>query len=134
MQAKRFGVYTCSPDSTLLAAANRMADEDVSALVVVDNDGYLAGIITRSDLIRATAGGIAWDATAVRDYMTGDVVTVGLHTTMGEVARMLSEKHIHRVVAVRPEGERVRPVAVVSAADVLYHFVRAARHTRSTRA
>lgn len=122
MQAKRFGVYTCSPDSTLVAAGTRMVDEDISALVVVDNDGLLAGILTRSDLLRSYVDGVDAKNTPVSDYMTCDVVTVALTTTMREVAQILSAHHIHRVVAVRPEGDRVRPIAVVSTADVLYHF------------
>jgi CBS domain-containing protein len=134
MHAKRFGVYTCSPDSTLFAAGTRMVDEDISALVVVDNDGLLSGILTRSDLLRAHVDGVDCQQTPASAYMTCDVVTVGLGTTMREVAEILSARHIHRVVAVRTEENRVRPVAVVSAADVLYHFVKATNRNRSNSA
>lgn len=132
MQAKRFGVLTCSPHTSMLAAAIRMADEDISALVVVDDEGLLNGILSRTDLLRAHNDGVDCAKTPVSEYMTCDVVTVGLNTTMGEVAKLLAERHIHRVVAVRSEGERVRPVAVVSAADVLYHFVKGANRNRNS--
>jgi CBS domain-containing protein len=36
LQAKRFGVFTCSNNDTLLEVAQRMVEEDISALVVVD--------------------------------------------------------------------------------------------------
>ena len=39
MQAKRLGVLTCTPDTRLVEAAQRMTGEDVSALVVVDEEG-----------------------------------------------------------------------------------------------
>jgi CBS domain-containing protein len=41
LDAKRYGVYTCGGDATLQEAAVRMVEEDVSALVVVDEEGYL---------------------------------------------------------------------------------------------
>lgn len=127
MQAKRLGVLTCNPDTTLLEAARQIAAEDISALVVTDADGYLIGIITRTDLLRAYAANADWSRHRVFDYMNPNVVTVGLDAPLSEVAQALLGKHIHRVVAVRREGKRLRPVAVVSAADLVYHMVRNCR-------
>ncbi len=124
MQAKRLGVYTCGCDTTLLAAAHRMADEDISALVAVDKDGYLAGIITRTDLIRAYLALPDWQQHRVEEFMNTDVVTVGPQATLAQVANLLLEKHIHRIVVVRPEGDKKRPVAVVSSTDLVYHMVK----------
>ena len=53
LQAKRLGVYTVSPDETLLNTAHKMRDHNVSALVVTDADGFLAGVISRTDLVKA---------------------------------------------------------------------------------
>ncbi len=124
VQAKRYGVYTCGVDTTLLAVAHRMADEDISALVVVDNDGYLAGIITRTDLIRGYRQFADWQARPVSQFMNPDVITVPLQATLNEVADLLLERQIHRVIAVREEGEKRRPVAVVSIADLIYHIAK----------
>ncbi len=124
MQAKRYGVYTCGVNTTLLAAAHRMADEDISALVVVNNDGYLSGIITRTDLVRGYRQFIDWQARPVAQFMNSDVVTVPLRATLNEVADLLLEQRIHRVVVVRDEGEKRRPVAVVSIADLIYHIAK----------
>jgi predicted transcriptional regulator len=52
----------------------------------------------------------------VRDYMTADVVTVAPDTSIGTMARMMLDAHIHRLIVV--EGER-RPVGVVSSTDIL---------------
>jgi CBS domain-containing protein len=131
MQAKRLGVLTCAPDTTLVAAAQRMTGEDVSALVVVDEDGGLAGIISRTDLLRAWEKGGLWADRRVGEYMSRNVVTVGLDTTLGEVTDLLLEGRIHRVVVVRQEGGKVRPVGVVSAADVVYHMLKQESRNRS---
>jgi len=124
IQAKRLGVYTCSPDTTLLAAAQRMTDEDISTLVVADKDGYLAGIITRTDLIRAYRTHPDWPGRRVEEFMNADVVTVGPTASLEEVADLLLARRIHRIVVVRYEGDRRRPVAIVSSTDLVYHMVK----------
>jgi CBS domain-containing protein len=124
MQAKRYGVVTCYAHTTLLDAARRMAEEDISALVVADLDGYLAGIITRTDLLRACANDEDMRQAVVAGYMNPHVVTVGLQTSLKEVRGLLLDQKIHRVVVVRAEGDRLRPIAVVSAADLVYHMVK----------
>ena len=82
MQAKRLGVFTCLPETPLVDAARRMAEEDVSALVVADAEGGLKGIITRIDLLRAHAAHADWSKYRAGDYMNPNVVTVGLDTTL----------------------------------------------------
>jgi signal-transduction protein with cAMP-binding, CBS, and nucleotidyltransferase domain len=124
VEAKRFGVITCTPQASLREAAQRMTGDDISALVVVDSEGCLAGIITRTDLLRAHAGRAEWASRTVAEYMNCDVVTIGLHAPLSEVEKLLLNLHIHRVVAVRPEGDKRRPVAVISAADLVYHMIK----------
>ena len=101
-----------------------MTDDDISALVVVDSEGCLVGIITRTRSLRAHAKSKDWGGLPVTDYMSPDVVTVGLQTPLGEVEKLLLEMHIHRVVVVRGEGDSLRPMAIVSAADLLYHMIK----------
>jgi CBS domain-containing protein len=133
LQAKRYGVVTCQADTNLKEAARRMVDEDISALVVVDPDGYLAGIFTRTDMLRAYQAARSLDVCCVGDHMSRDVVTVSVDNTLDQVADILTSRHIHRVVVVRLEEGRQRPVAVVSDADLVYHLVKATagRETRA---
>jgi CBS domain-containing protein len=124
LEAKRIGVYTCKLDCILGEAVRRMVDEDISALVVVDEEGCLAGIITRADLLRAYLKIENWESELVAKYMTSKVVTATPETRLSQVAEMLLEKQIHRVVVVRgEEAGRRRPIAVVSSADLVYHMV-----------
>jgi signal-transduction protein with cAMP-binding, CBS, and nucleotidyltransferase domain len=122
IQAKRYGVFTCREQVKLLTAARQMAEEDISALVVVDKDGYLLGIITRTDLMRALCEHEDWAKMPVEDYMSRQVVTVSPKDHLREVAQLLLDKGIHRVVAVQVEDGKPKPVAVISAADIVYHM------------
>jgi CBS domain-containing protein len=124
LEAKRMGVMACRRDCKLSEAAHRMLEEDVSSLVVTDNEGCLAGIITRTDLLRAANSSAAWWDELTETYMNTQVVTVPPTAHLSEVAAILIEHQIHRVVVVRAEDGKIKPLSVVSAADLLYHMVK----------
>lgn len=119
LQAKRLGIVSCSGSDRLEKIAARMADEDISALVVTDARGYLTGIISRSDLLRAYVEALDWRAASVEEFMTRGVVTVSPDTLLSEAATLLLGRHIHRVVVARPEEEGLRPIAVLSDSDLV---------------
>ena len=49
----RLGVLTCSPETPAEEVAGTLRLHDVSALVVTDADGYVVGLVSRSDLVDA---------------------------------------------------------------------------------
>lgn len=122
LEAKRYGVLSCTSQTSLSQAAQQMVEEDVSALVVIDQDGSLQGIITRTDLLRALKSDQDWQVHTVSDYMSPDVVTVSEKTSIREVAVILLEQQIHRVVVIKHEQNKILPISVVSAADIVYHM------------
>ncbi len=122
LRAKRFGIYSCHAGDSLKTAARVMNARNISALVVVDQNGLLDGVITRTDLVRACFQNDEWEYALVDEYMNHAAVTVELDQPLSVVMELLIDKHIHRVIAVTPEGEGLRPVAVLSAADIVYHM------------
>jgi CBS domain-containing protein len=124
LEAKRYGIYSCYQNTPLLEASRKMVTEDISSLVVLDNQGFLSGILTRTDLVRAYLNNDAWEELPVSDFMSTEVVTVDPKATLMDVASLLQEKHIHRVVVVRLEDGKQRAVAVVSDSDLLYHMIK----------
>jgi CBS domain-containing protein len=101
-----------------------MVEHDISCLVVTSPEGYLTGIITRSDVLRGYMASDEWQRLPVGDYMTRDVVTVTPQDLLSTVANLLLDHHIHRVVVVRDENGQPKPLAVVSDTDLIYHMVR----------
>jgi len=123
-EAKRFGCYHCNPDTPMVDAVNRLVTQDISSLVVTDHDGYLAGVITRADVLRCYLAHDDWEQQPVGAYMSPQVVTVSPDDQLRHVADLLLEKHIHRVVVAREENGKQKPVAVVSDSDLVYHLMK----------
>ena len=126
LEAKRLGVLQCNPRASLRQVARLMVDKQVSAVVVVDGDEDLAGIITRTDMVRAYLERDDWAKRPVAEHMSRDVATVTTDKRLREVAELLVEKRIHRVVVVDEEGGGRKPLAVVSDTDLVYHMMREA--------
>jgi CBS domain-containing protein len=124
LEAKRFGYHCCSPDTPLVEAVTKMVEHDISCLVVTDPDGHLAGIITRNDVLRGYLASDEWQHLPVGNYMTSDVITVTPEDLLSTVANLLVDHHIHRVVVMREENGQQKPVAVVSATDLIYHMMK----------
>jgi CBS domain-containing protein len=86
--------------------------------------GYLVGIITRVDLLRTYVDNVGWSDQLVSSVMVRNVITVTPQDLLSDVAQILITKGIHRVVVVQDENGHQKPVAVVSAADLVYHMLR----------
>ncbi len=85
-------------------------------LAVVCADPY--GICTDWQVVEAEA----LPADEVRQYMTTEAVTADVGERIGDLARRMLDRGVHRVVVTDPGG---RPVGVVSATDVLAAVARA---------
>jgi CBS domain-containing protein len=87
-------------DTTLHEVDCRLAARKISALPVVADDGALAGVISRFDLLhhRRTHPGRA--SAACADVMSQRPVTVGSGASLRDAAERMVEHRIHRVFAV----------------------------------
>ncbi|MBX7235887.1 MAG: CBS domain-containing protein [Caldilineales bacterium] len=130
--AKRLGISRCLATATMAEVTARMTDEDISCLVVVDSQGLLEGIISRTDVLRAALADDNWRQTPCRQWMTTAVVTVDPDTLLHDAAELMQQHQVHRIVVAKAEGERQRPVAVLSSGDVVYHLHRRALQLSSS--
>ena len=124
LAAKHLGVIACPTNATLFDAARMMDEEDISSIVMVDDEGYLSGILTRTDILRAALERPNdWSECSCPAWMTRDVITAPPTASLEEAARLLQQKHIHRVVIAESDGKGKIPLAVLSARDIIYHLV-----------
>lgn len=103
-----------------LAAADRlMRSFAVSGLPVVDRDGRLIGVLSRTDLM-ALAGdprADVWQGRSVAATMTAPGLTVDADATLTEAAARMEDNRVHRLVVVEPEGGH--PIGILSTTDLV---------------
>lgn len=130
------------PDNMpLREAAHMLLRNQVSGAPVIDHTGKLIGILSATDFVRqlgrrnergAKAGPAEahecfcadWQmketedfpTDAVRHFMTHDTVTAGPDTPITELARMMVDAHIHRIIVVDEDNS---PLGIVTSTDLL---------------
>jgi len=119
------GVITCRPDTPAGEVADTLQAHDISALVVVDEEGYAVGVISRTDLVNATFVQPYlkhWRGLAARHLMSSPVVSVRADTSVEDAMRLIHDRKIHRVVVTEPEENRERPIGILSVTDLVGHM------------
>lgn len=122
------GVITCRRETPIQDVARNMSENDVSALVVVDDAGHLIGLISRTDLVNARLYEQYWKhwrGLTAGHIMVTDVVSVHVGDTMQEASRLMMERRIHRVVVVEEQDGGLAPIGIVSVTDVVRDIARA---------
>ena len=115
LQRKGHEVWSIGPKDTVLEALKIMADKDIGALVVLQ-DNRLVGIISERDYARKIVlKGKASISTRVKDIMTDKVYYVSPRTTIEECQALLTEQSV-RHLPVLDEGKLV---GIISIGDVV---------------
>jgi CBS domain-containing protein len=92
------------PHTTVAAAARMMAEEKVSAVLVLDGS-RLAGIFTERDAVfRVIAPDRDARSTTLADVMTADPITIGPDKTFGQALALMHERGIRHVPVVERSG------------------------------
>jgi CBS-domain-containing membrane protein len=142
-------VVTAHPDMKVSEAIELLAEHDVSALPVVDDDEQVVGVISEADLIRReeidsvkhrpwwleavtpTATLAAEFAKAhgrrVAEVMSTDVVSAGEDASLAEIAALLEKHRIKRV----PIIEDGRLVGIVSRSNLIQAMAMATSHPQA---
>jgi len=94
LQLKGGTLFTATPETTLAAAIDAMAEKDIGSLVVMSG-GALVGVLTFRELILELhrRGGSVGDA-LVGPIMDREPLTCTPKTDVNEVRRMMLEHHV----------------------------------------
>ena len=112
-------VVSCTRDTAIPEVARRMTELDISALAVVDGEGYLEGLISRTDLVTLRAHDEFWHGLRAEHVMVKEVLCVTPDTLLTDALKLLLTRKVHRLFVVEHIGERAKPVGVLSITDIV---------------
>jgi CBS domain-containing protein len=112
---------TCDVNDDLNIPAKLMWDHDCGAILVVRDDGKLAGIVTDRDICMAAyTQGRSLDQILVNSVMAKHVVSARPDHKLGEAERMMAEHQVRRIPVVDDEN---RPIGLLSLNDLALESV-----------
>lgn len=134
------------PSARIRDLARMFEEHEISGAPVVNKEGKVIGVVSKTDLIRRCAEGtddippaflfevlseqgqgeetsevVPEPLICVEDFMTEDPLMVSPELSAGAVARLLFEKRIHRAIVV--DSERY-PLGIITSLDLLGAFPR----------
>jgi len=115
LTTKGSGVLTVRVEQTLNEAVGMLGQHNVGALVVVDQTGKPAGIISERDVIRALARGEGVLAQPVSTVMTKTVIVGSPQDDVEAVMKTMTEKRFRHL----PVMEHGKLIGIVSIGDMV---------------
>lgn len=112
------GLIACWATESLVEVAQRMCDDSIHAIFVLNENGQAAGIISQTDLADAFVQG-AWPALTAEDIMISEIVSVTADTPLEIAIEVMLNRNIHRLLVVQEENLPQRPTGVLSLSDVV---------------
>ena len=117
------GVISCPSETPVEEAIHLMQSNRIHALVVVEGPGYLAGVVSQTDLLRAWQDGSHYEQTMrgpVSQVMTTSVVSCMPDMELGRAIKLLNRHHIQRLVVVEERNDgRFWPIGILSLSDLV---------------
>ena len=108
-------VVTVVVEDTAFQAAKLMADNHIAALVVVDGESKIIGIVTERDMTqRIIAAGLDGKTTPLKHIMTGNPDTLSPEDSAGDALELMQTRNYRHL----PVTEDGKCIAVVSIRDL----------------
>ncbi|MBB6611830.1 CBS domain-containing protein [Pontibacter sp. Tf4] len=119
LQKKQGDVISVSPDTTVYSALEKMEENHIGSLLVMDN-GRFCGILTERDYARKVIlKGKSSKETLVKEIMTAHPATVSPDTTMEQCMALMTSKYIRHL----PVFDNYNLVGIVSIGDIVKYMI-----------
>jgi signal-transduction protein with cAMP-binding, CBS, and nucleotidyltransferase domain len=107
---------TLSPEMSALEAARQMKTKKHGYAIIASHSGSPEGIVTEWDyLSKVVAEGKDPSSVRLRDIMTHDLVSVEANVGLDQVAQLMTQKGIRRVLVMKDQ----KVIGVITAAVML---------------
>lgn len=111
------GVVTCQANTPLVGVAALMSEHNTSAVAVVNPQGELVGIISRTDLVQAYLK--PFDRLCAEDIMTTGVATVIPDIPVTAAVQIMLDRGVHQLIILHARPAPQRPVGILTMHDVV---------------
>jgi len=115
------GAVTCRPDAPLAEVHDLLSERQISCVVVVDDEGEMAGLLSTTDLARAQSLSARMDRglpeLLAEHLMTPEVLTTHPEESLADAVDRLVSNRVHRLVVTK-EQEPKRPIGILSLTDL----------------
>ena len=115
LDIKGYQLHSVPPTATVYDALQKMAQEDIGALAVL-NHGELVGIVSERDYARKVAlkGRISRE-TPIQDIMTGKVICVSPDHSVADCMELMTKNRVRHLVV----QESQRLAGLISIGDIV---------------
>ncbi len=121
LSQKGSNIWTVSPDTMVFDAIQLMADKNIGALLVTENDRLL-GILSERDYTRKIAlKGRSSKQTPVREIISGRVISVSPSHTIEDCMRLMTDHRVRHLPVL--SGDKL--LGIVSIGDLVNWIISA---------
>ena len=100
-------LQTIDPSNTAQEAAKKMADKNVSSLVVIDKAAKPIGIVTERDLVRQVCvNDASSSAVIIHHIMSSPLVTIDADSSVEVAADIMIQNKVRHLLVVSENGNR----------------------------
>lgn len=122
LDEKGRNVLTIGPQASVRDAAKMLNDNHIGAVIVIDRDDHIAGILAERDIVSAIARhGVESLEKSVSAIMWPNVYRCREETTIGELMSLMSAKRARHV----PVEKNGHLAGIISIGDVVKAHIRA---------
>ena len=116
LHRKGADVITIWPGASLQSAVERMASRNIGALVVVDDEGKIVGMVSERDVVLALAASAEKaPAQSVTDVMSRRLLTCGPDDSLAELMAVMTEHRVRHL----PVVDHGQLIGLVSIGDLV---------------
>jgi CBS domain-containing protein len=106
--------------TSVMEAARKMKEKNVSSLVVVDNEKRPLGIVTERDLVRkACVNDIRTSTINVNEIMSSPIITIDSSSSASEAVDMMVQENVRHLLVVNKKNNNInKPVGIITPLDL----------------
>jgi len=119
LEKKSSEIFTISDDENADAALKLMAEKNISDVIVVDENGKLAGIFTERDVVRYIHSNVCLDTVSIKTLMTKKVITFDPSTEISAAIQLVAKENIRHLPVV--EGDKL--LGIITYRDLVAHVL-----------